>query len=203
MRANDLEYTRTNTSETGTSETGTYYSKDNLPPWTIDYPTLEKDSTGSIDVEKLLDELDDTHTEWMDGVTSETLRDQRIEALSELNLDQETLTNWLMKLEMYRVVDELQHLQIGRYVRWIPLTDPENLRLIHGGFVCGIYIEDTGIEVEVLAHRKYVQHFSFDNVLLFQRFTKQEEILLSLIDYLEGDQEDYESTVAGSTVVSE
>lgn len=188
MRANDSEDNRDDF-----SETGTYYSKDNLPPWTVSYPNLEKDSTGSIDVEKLLDEIDDTHTEWMEGVTSERLREQRIEALSELGLTQEIMADWLVKLEMYRLVDELQHLQMGRYVRWIPLTDPDNIRLIHGGFVCGIYIEDTGIEIEVLAHRKYVQHFSFDNVLLFQRLTKQEEVLLSLVDYLEGDENEYQS----------
>jgi len=189
MRPNDSEDNRTD----DFSETGTYYSKDNLPPWTISYPSLEKDSTGSIDIEKLLDEIDDSHTEWMEGVTSERLREQRIEALNELGIDQEAMTDWLVKLEKYRLVDELQHLQMGRYVRWIPLSDPENLRLINGGFVCGIYIEDTGIEVEVLVYRKYVQHFSFDKVLLFQRLTKQEEVLLSLVDYLEGDQETYVS----------
>lgn len=187
--ANDLSDGSPHSSDS--EQTSTYYSKDNLPPWTVTYPDITTDDTGALNIEKLLDELDDTHTEWMDGVTSDTLREQRMDALSELHIDADTMTDWLVKLEKYKFVDELQHLQIGRYVRWISLTNPDNLRLIKGGFVCGIYIEDTGIEVEVLAYRKFVQHFSFDNVLIFQRLTKQEEVLLSLVDYLEGDQEDY------------
>lgn len=178
------------TSTRSESTKSTKYTKSNLPPWNVTYPVLEYDDTGSVDVEKLLEDMDDTHTEWIDGLTSEVLREQRIEALMQLELPDDELATWLMKLEKYRFVDELQHVQLGRFVRWVPLTNPDKLRLVTGGFVCGIYIEEKGIEIAVLVHRKYVQHFFFDNVLLFQKFTPQEEILLSLVDYLEASDED-------------
>lgn len=172
-------------------EHGTHYSQSNLPPWTLDYPELEKDEHGNLDLEKLLEGIDDRHTEWMEGMTMETLREQRIQMLSELeNVSHDTLGTWLTKLEKYRVIDELQHLQMGRYVRWVSFANPEHPRLILGGFVCGIYIEETGIEVEVLARRKFVHRFSYDDVFLFQRLTPQEEILLSLVEYLEGNEDD-------------
>jgi hypothetical protein len=154
-----------------TSETGSIsYHSNNIPPWTTSLPSLEYDDNGDIDVGKLLENIDDEQSSYLASLEPEQLRTERLNSLKSLELTEEELMEWMIKLERYRFVDELQKLQMGHYIRWVPLQRIEQgykPYLTRGGFICGIYIEDTGIEIEVVCHRRRVNYFHFDNALIF------------------------------------
>ena len=51
------------------------------------------------------------------------------------------------KLKEYRVVRDLRDLQLGYYIRWIPLKDPSNIYLTNGGIIIDIDILKNGIHI--------------------------------------------------------
>ena len=89
----------------------------------------------------------------------------------------------IKKLEDYRYVDELPELQEGRYIRWINLTDPDNLKLTNGGVLCEIKIEDSVILVLKNNMNRFFQ-LNMDECLIFQRYSDQEKVILYAVDYL-------------------
>ena len=94
---------------------------------------------------------------------------------------------YLKKLKGYKYVDELPELKHGGFVRWIPITDPNYLPLNNCGIVCDIKIADEGLFVTCknFMHRHY--NFKMDDVLIFQKLTTQEQIILSALDHLDED----------------
>ena len=97
----------------------------------------------------------------------------------------------LLKLSDYRYVEELQDIHHGAFVRYIPLTNnsskskQENeIILKPGGFICDIKILGSGVQLLCRNHFRKMFQLRLDEVLLFQKLTKQEEIILSVFDYL-------------------
>ena len=92
---------------------------------------------------------------------------------------------FLKKLKDYRFVDEIDDIHYGRYIRWIKIKDPENVKLTNGGVICDIKI--CGDEVIVTCRNKLNNMFSLrmNECLVFQRLTNEEQIILSMMDYVE------------------
>ena len=107
----------------------------------------------------------------------------KYDILSELELSKSVLKKMLKKLEDYRYVDELPELQEGRYIRWINLNNPANLKLTNGGILCEIKIEDSVILVLKNNLNRFFQ-VNMDESLVFQRFSDQEKVILYAVDYV-------------------
>ena len=80
------------------------------------------------------------------------------------------------KLKLYRFVDEIYQLHTGKYTRWMYKKD--NI-LKNGGIVTNIKFLDNGTHILIYNtnQKKFVQ-IKFDDVLLFQKLTFEEEIIL-------------------------
>ena len=89
----------------------------------------------------------------------------------------------------YKFVDELTDLKHGAYIRWIPITNSDYLPLNQCGIVCDIKIADEGVFVvcKNFMHRHY--NFKMDDVLIFQKLTNQELIILSALDHLDSNED--------------
>ena len=74
-------------------------------------------------------------------------------------------------------------LQNGRYISWINLTKPDNIKLTTGGILCEIKIEDSVILVLKNNMNRFFQ-INMDENLIFQRLSDQERIILYALDYL-------------------
>jgi hypothetical protein len=119
-----------------------------------------------------------------EGITKLTYKyidTQKKEIITNLELPKKTMKELLEKLEDYRSVDEMQELIEGRYLRWIKLTDPENIKLAAGGILCEIKIEDSIVLVLKNYRNRFFQ-INFDENLIFQHLTTQERIILFAID---------------------
>ena len=112
--------------------------------------------------------------------------------LQRLGMNDEELESMLHKLADYRYVEELQDIQHGAFIRYIPLTsqngrnqsDNSDIILKNGGFICGIKVLSSGVHLLCRNHFRKIFQLKLDEVLIFQKLSNQEEIILSVFDYL-------------------
>lgn len=138
-----------------------------------------------MDVNVLLKALDNDANEQIINMSYKKIKEMTHNMLSELELDATIFKDYLTKLKQYRYIDELNDLKIGAFIRWIPLADPENIHLTQGGIICDIKITDKGIALvcKNFAHKHY--HLNPDELMIFQKLSRQEQVLLAALDYLE------------------
>ena len=138
-----------------------------------------------MDVNVLLKALDNDANEQIINMSYKKIKEMTHSMLSELELEKDMFKDYLTKLKQYRYIDELNDLKIGAFIRWIPLADPENIHLTQGGIICDIKITDKGIALvcKNFAHKHY--HLNPDELMIFQKLSGQEQVLLAALDYLE------------------
>ena len=100
-----------------------------------------------MDVEQLLKALDNDENEHLINMTSEKLNNMKREILTEIQLSPQEVTEYMQKLREYKYIDEMNHIRHGSFIRWIPISDPENIHLTSGGIICDIKITDTGVHL--------------------------------------------------------
>ena len=137
-----------------------------------------------MDVEKLLKALDNDQNEYLIHLNTEKIKNMKIEILKELHLSQKDMVEILGKLREYKYVDEPNEIRNGAFIRWIPITDPENVYLTGGGIICDIKISDRGMMVvcKNFANKHY--QIKIEECLIFQKLSQQEQVLLAALDHL-------------------
>jgi hypothetical protein len=150
-------------------------------------PNTTKNTKSSLDIDKLEKALDNTKNESIMNFTTKKINELNLRILQELKLDHKTTMEYFKKLKGYKYVDELPDLKHGGFVRWIPITDPDYLPLNSCGIVCDIKIADEGVFITCknFMHRHY--NFKMDDVIIFQKLTSQEMVILSALDHLDND----------------
>ena len=88
------------------------------------------------------------------------------------------------KLKEYRYIGDLTGLQYGSYIRWIPLKDLNNIYLTRGAFIVDVEIDT---QIKILCKSIVNRHFRiiYDECILFQKITHEENVILSVLDYLD------------------
>ena len=132
----------------------------------------------------LLNAMDNENNESIFQLTSKEIHDQKIEALTELELSNDMTVNFLTQLKEYIHVFELPDIKFGSYIKWIPLSDPSKLKLTKGGIVCDIITADYGSVIKCKNYRNQFMFVAVDKVLLFRKLSNQEKILISVSNYL-------------------
>ena len=75
---------------------------------------------------------------------------------------------------------------MGRYIRWIPLnTETAEIKLTKGAFTVSTFLNNEG--ACLVCNNTYRQPIivKFDKVLIFQKLSEQEQILIAAIDFLD------------------
>lgn len=138
-------------------------------------------------LKKLSEALDDEANDGIMNLSTRKILEMNLSILKELHLDRETTLEYLKKLKGYRYIDEMKDLKYGAFIRWIDITDPDNLQLKYCGIICDIKITDNGVLIvcKNFMHRCY--SFIMDKCLIFQKLTNQEQVIISALDHLEKD----------------
>jgi hypothetical protein len=104
--------------------------------------------------------------------------------LTDLHLSRREMVDMLKKLENYKYVEEVNDLKYGAFIRWIPLTDPNNLPLHYAGMICEVKFTDEGtiISCKNFMHRHYT--IKMDECLIFQKFTNEEKLMIEMVGEL-------------------
>jgi len=106
--------------------------------------------------------------------------------LVDLDLSETEQDVFLEKLINYRLVDEIPDLELGNYVRWISIKeDVDEIKLTNGGYILSIEIEETGVHIKCKNYMNRIFQIRLHENIVFQKLTKEEELLLKVLDYLE------------------
>ena len=131
--------------------------------------------------------------ETISNLTSKEIQLTNYKMIKQLHLDKKTTTEYLKKLNGYRYIDEISDIKYGRFIRWIPLSDPNYLPLHYCGIICDIKIVDNGVLITCknFMHRHYT--FKMDECFIFQKLTTQEQIIINALDHLAESDSDSDS----------
>jgi hypothetical protein len=151
-------------------------------------------NNNEIDMNKLTKALDNVSNDNIMNLTTRKLMEINLKILKELMLDKETLINYLRKLKGYKYVDEIGDLKHGAFIKWIPITNPNNLPLNQCGLICDIKITDDNVVIicKNFMHRHYT--FKMDEVLIFQKLSDQEMVIISALDHLDAEEQKEKQT---------
>ena len=86
----------------------------------------------------LVKALDNENNSSIMNYNTSMLKSIKNDYLQKLMLSRDKLKEYHVKLKDYRYVDDLTDIQYGRYIRWINLKDPNNIKLTHGGLIIDI-----------------------------------------------------------------
>ena len=105
-------------------------------------------------------------------------------------MKEKILDNTLIKIQKqlkpYRCVNTLEDLRFGSYVRWISLKNPEVIKLTNGGIVCDIKEINGEIHIKCKNKMNMLFQAKMSEILLFQKLSEQEEVILKAMKYLQG-----------------
>jgi hypothetical protein len=152
---------------------------------------MNDDTIDNINVDELLKSIESEKLLSISKLSYDKINTIKYNVLTRIGLEDDELESMLLKLSDYRYVEELQDIHHGAFVRYIPLTNNSNkgnkdneIILKPGGFICDIKILGTGVQLLCRNHFRKMFQLRVDEVLLFQKLTKQEEVILSVFDYL-------------------
>ena len=145
---------------------------------TIDNKSIEKE------YENLIHSLENEGNYSIMNLTSSIIMTHKNTILQKLNLERKKLKLFHKKLKKYRYCSDLSDLQFGNYIRWISLKDPEKINLTNGAFFSDYVYTKDSVKIVCRNNRGFTFQIKFDEVIIFQKFNDQEQVLLSVMDYL-------------------
>ena len=133
-----------------------------------------------VELDKIMDDIDKFK---LSELNTEIIKNRKNEILNQI-LDDKELKHYKDILDEYRYVDEVDELRIGSYIRYFVLKEKENyLKLMRGGFIVDIIASKENIMI-LLKNNGIFWKIKINNCVIFQKNTKQEEILIKILDHL-------------------
>ena len=106
--------------------------------------------------------------------------------LNEIQLSIVEKMEMMKKLINYSYVDQMNELKQGGYIRWINIKEPDNLFLTNGAIFCDFRINDSGVMIIYKNFYGKTYEFKMEESIIFQKLSYQEEVLLKVMDKLNG-----------------
>ena len=138
-----------------------------------------------MDIHSLLHALDNENNEAVVDLSMEKISKDKNDILQQLHLPREELQRLHKQLKSYRLVNTMNDLRFGSYIRWISLKNPENVKLTNGGIVCDIKAIKEDIHVKCKNKMNIIFQINLSEVLLFQKLSEQEQIILKALKILQ------------------
>ena len=135
------------------------------------------------DIKFLEKSINNENNKNISSKTFDNINNEKNEVLKNLHLSKKDTNILIKKLKDYQYIDEFQELIEGRYIRYINLLNPNNIKLSNGGLLCEIKIEDYITLVLKNNINKFFQ-INLDENLIFQKLSDQEKIILYAIDVI-------------------
>lgn len=147
------------------------------------FKTYKKEEPQSkININEIFKSIDANNS--FENNTIESVTRDIFESLDEITINDETKRKYCEKLAGYRYIDEIKDIQNGRMISWIHRNKPP--KLVSGGFVTNIKFTDSGVYIfcKFPSHYLNVVQIKFDNMLIYQKMSADEELILATNTYL-------------------
>lgn len=138
-----------------------------------------------MDIHNLLHALNNENNETIVDLDYATIAKHKNDLLQQLKLPREDLIKFQKQLKLYRCINNLDDLRFGSYVRWIPLKNPEKIKLTNGGIVCDIKEINADIHIKCKNRMNMMFQIKMSEIILFQKLSDQEQVILKALKYLE------------------
>ena len=129
--------------------------------------------------------LENEANENMFKLTSSKIMAQKNDILQKMQIKGNLLKSYHSKLKDYRLIEEIDDVNYGNYIRWFNIKNPDTIKLTNGAHVCDIKICETG--THIICKNNFNKMFTLimDECVIFQKLNKEEMMLLNVINYLE------------------
>jgi hypothetical protein len=135
-------------------------------------------------IDELLHALNNESNESIMDLNRNQIKSLKNDMLQKLGIKGEELKKLHKKLKNYRYCTDMSDIQFGCYIRWIPLKNPENIKLTNGGIIIDMDIINNCVQIKVKNNMNRIFQIKFDECYIFQKITQQEQIILGVLDYL-------------------
>ena len=139
-----------------------------------------------LDIDTLLKAVNNDENKELLKLSKSDIKTIKNDILQQIGISGAELKDYHKKLKDYRFVDELDNIKFGSYIRWINLTNPESIKLTNGGIVVSMAMSDNDICL-TCTNRNRMFKLKMNNVMIFQKMSKSELLLLQVMDYLNKD----------------
>lgn len=136
-------------------------------------------------IDELLYALGNDTNESIMTLTSSRIKSLKNDMLQRLGLSGKELKDMHKKLKSYRYCSDMSDINYGCYIRWIPLKDPDKIKLTNGGIIIDIDIINDCVQIKIKNNMNRIFQIKFDECYIFQKLTNQENIILGVLNYLE------------------
>jgi hypothetical protein len=136
-------------------------------------------------IENLLSALENETNSSIMNLTNSKIKCQKNNILQQLQLPREKLKIFHIKLKQYRYCSEFRDIQYGYYIRWVSLKRIDDIKLTNGGIITDLLIMDDGAQIQVKNFKNRFFNIKFDEVIIFQKISSQEKVILKVLDYLD------------------
>ena len=132
------------------------------------------------EINKIIDDIDKYK---LSDLNTEIIKNRRNNILKQI-LDDDELKHYKKILNDYRYVDEVDELRIGSFIRYFVLKEnDDDLKLARGGFIVDIQASKENIVILCKNNGNFWK-IKINNCVIFQKNTKQEEVLIKILDHL-------------------
>lgn len=141
-----------------------------------------------LDINEIISSIDPEKHHNLHSLSMARVDQIKQEVLYELNIPPEKHPTYLTKLKDYMLVETLDQLKAGRYIRWILLTKNNHMRLDEGALVFTIFERK---DVDFLYCQKISRNFNrkfmlrFDRCIIFQKLKIDELLILNAMNYVD------------------
>ncbi len=136
------------------------------------------------DVSDLLSALENDEHVNLINLTPDKIKQYRSNAIKQLQLPHNEEVKMISVLLDYMYVDEIPDIKYGSFIRWVPLKNPDNLKLTRGGIVCDIVICETGTIIRCKNFKNNFFRVKMDEAMIFKKLTDQEKVILAALNYV-------------------
>jgi len=138
----------------------------------------------NFDVNEILMAIENETNASILELTTLQIQKQKNDILQKLQMPRKQLKDIHKKLKKYRYCGDLKDIQNGYYIRWISLKKFNNIFLTTGGIVCEVLFCKGGVSILCKNSRNCMFQFKFDECLIFQKISQQENVILKIMDFL-------------------
>jgi len=137
-----------------------------------------------MDLEEIIKAAENDNNSHILNLTTLSIHKMKNHILDELQLTKVEKIEIMKKIKKYRYVDQMNELKYGGFIRWINITNPENLFLTNGAIFCDFKINDNGVMILYKNFYGKTYEFKMEECIIFQKLSYQEEVLLKVMDKL-------------------
>lgn len=118
-------------------------------------------------------------------LTPAKIKQEKNDILQKLQLPRDRLKDFHRVLKNYRFIDKLHDVILGNFIRWINISNPQDIKIMNGGFVADF--KETDTTIYIVCKTAFGRFFNVDinKCIIFQKLNDHEETLLAVINYLE------------------